>query len=62
MVRVLPSAVVADCGKPLATPPLTTLMPPTVRVCTPSSAVTVKLPLWVRAALLGLLPSLRLLS
>ena len=30
MLRVLPSPVVMVCGKLLATPPLTTLMPPTV--------------------------------
>ncbi|MNH16654.1 hypothetical protein D3C76_1135740 [compost metagenome] len=62
MVSVLPRAVVADCGKPLATPPLTTVMPPTVSVCTPSSAVTVKLPVWVRAGASGLLPSPRFFS
>ncbi|MNP38755.1 hypothetical protein D3C76_1322910 [compost metagenome] len=62
MVRVLPSGVVIDCGKPAATPAVTTAMPPTVRVVTPSSAVTVKVPLWVRADALGLLPSPRFFS
>ncbi|MNR36487.1 hypothetical protein D3C85_1544090 [compost metagenome] len=62
MVSVLPSAVVADCGKVLATPPVITLMPWTVRVCRPSGAVTVKVPVWVRAGLLGLLPSPRFFS
>ncbi|MNE92364.1 hypothetical protein D3C80_1900780 [compost metagenome] len=62
MVRVLPNGVTAVCGKPAATPPLTTVMPPTVRVCRPSRAVTVKVPLWVRAGALGLLPSLRFFS
>ncbi|MNC70032.1 hypothetical protein D3C75_1207990 [compost metagenome] len=62
MVRVLPSAVVTDCGKPLTTPALITLMPPTVSACRPSAAVTVKVPLWVSAAASGLLPSARFFS
>ncbi|MNN44317.1 hypothetical protein D3C81_1586020 [compost metagenome] len=62
MVNVLPSGVTIDCGKPAATPPVTTLMPPTVRVCRPSRAVTVKVPLWVNAGVSGLVPSLRFFS
>ncbi|MNG29543.1 hypothetical protein D3C84_1149910 [compost metagenome] len=62
MVRVLPNGVVIDCGKPAATPAVTTAMPPTVRVVTPSSAVMVKVPLWVRSGVSGLLPSLRFFS
>ncbi|MNT95598.1 hypothetical protein D3C72_2375000 [compost metagenome] len=62
MVNVLPNGVVIDCGKPAATPPVTTAMPPTVSVCTPSSAVMVKVPLWVSADALGLLPSSRFFS
>ncbi|MDT4881764.1 hypothetical protein FQZ97_1176480 [compost metagenome] len=62
MVSVLPNGVVIDCGNPAATPPVTTAMPPTVRVVTPSSTVTVNVPLWVRAGALGLLPSLRFFS
>ncbi|MNR48034.1 hypothetical protein D3C85_1672180 [compost metagenome] len=37
-------------------------MPPTVRVVTPSSAVMVKVPLWVSAVASGALPSLRFFS
>ncbi|MCY1183052.1 hypothetical protein D9M73_236410 [compost metagenome] len=59
---MLPSSVTAVCGKPAATPPLTTVMPPTVRVCRPSRAVTVKVPLWVRAGALGSVPSMRFFS
>ncbi|MNH05133.1 hypothetical protein D3C79_644490 [compost metagenome] len=62
MVRVLPSGVVADCGKPTALPPLTTVMPPMVKVCRPSGAVTEKLPPWVNAGPFGLLPSERCFS
>ncbi|MNC57810.1 hypothetical protein D3C75_1074940 [compost metagenome] len=52
-VRVLPNAVVIDCGKPATTPPAITLMPPTFKVCRPSAAVTVKVPDWVNAPALG---------
>ncbi len=62
MVKVLPSGVVTDCGKPAATPLVTTAMPPTVSVVTPSSAVMVNVPLWVRAAESGALPALRFFS
>ncbi|MNV57371.1 hypothetical protein D3C71_1497000 [compost metagenome] len=62
MVRVLPSGVVSDCGKLAATPAVTTAMPPTVRVVTPSRAVTVKVPLWVSSVESGALPSLRFFS
>ncbi|MNG41570.1 hypothetical protein D3C84_1308370 [compost metagenome] len=62
MVSVLPSGVPVDCGKPAATPLVTTAIPPTVRVCTPSSAVMVNVPLWVSAELLASLPSKRFFS
>ncbi|MNW66794.1 hypothetical protein D3C74_453020 [compost metagenome] len=62
MVNELPSGVVPVCGKPLTTPLVTTLMPPTVRVCRPSGAVTVKVPERVSADASGLLPSLRFFS
>ncbi|MNG07702.1 hypothetical protein D3C84_910180 [compost metagenome] len=62
MVRVLPNGVVIDCGKPAATPAVTTAMPPTVRVVTPSRAATVKVPFWVSAVASGALPSLRFFS
>ncbi len=62
MVSVLPSGVVTDCGKPAATPLVTTAMPPTVRVVTPSKAVTVNVPLWVSAAESGALPRDRFFS
>ncbi|MNT16167.1 hypothetical protein D3C72_1512560 [compost metagenome] len=62
MVRVLPNGVVIDCGKPAATPPVTTAIPPTVRVVTPSRAVMVKVPFWVNAVASGALPSLRFFS
>ncbi|MNF16006.1 hypothetical protein D3C80_2188500 [compost metagenome] len=61
-VKVLPSGETTDCGKPAATPLVTTAMPPTVRVCKPSRAVTVKVPLWVSAGVSGLVPSLRFFS
>jgi hypothetical protein len=38
MVSVLPSGVVTDCGKPAATPLVTTAIPPTVSVVTPSGS------------------------
>ncbi|MNN14354.1 hypothetical protein D3C81_1274150 [compost metagenome] len=62
MVSVLPSGVVIDCGKPAATPAVTTAIPPTVRLVTPSSAVTVKVPFWVSAVASGVLPSPRFFS
>ncbi|MOA64193.1 hypothetical protein D3C78_1901740 [compost metagenome] len=62
MVRVLPSGVTAVCGKPATLPPLTTVMPPTVRVCRPSRALTVNVPTRVRADVSGLVPSLRFFS
>ncbi|MNP14639.1 hypothetical protein D3C76_1069720 [compost metagenome] len=62
MVSVLPNGVVIDCGKPAATPAVTTAMPPTVRLVTPSRAVTVKVPFWVSAVASGALPSLRFFS
>ncbi|MNW17842.1 hypothetical protein D3C71_2171720 [compost metagenome] len=37
-------------------------MPPTVRLVTPSRAVTVKVPFWVSAVASGALPSLRFFS
>ncbi|MNP27819.1 hypothetical protein D3C76_1207480 [compost metagenome] len=61
MVNVLPSGVVPDCGK-LPVPLLITVTPSMVRVFRPSGACTVKLPLWVSADPLGLLPSLRFFS
>ncbi|MCY1176897.1 hypothetical protein D9M73_171850 [compost metagenome] len=61
-VRVLPNAVVIDCGKPATTPPAITLMPPTFKVCKPSAATTVKVPDRVSAAASGWLPSLRFFS
>ncbi|MNN62184.1 hypothetical protein D3C81_1774660 [compost metagenome] len=62
MVSVLPNGVVTDCGKPALAPLVTTAIPPTVRVCTPSNAVMVNVPLWVRAVLFASLPSLRFFS
>ena len=56
MVNVAPLSVPIDCGKPVVTPPLITGMPPTVRVCKPSGAVTVKVPVWVSAAESGSVP------
>ncbi|MNY83593.1 hypothetical protein D3C86_2264680 [compost metagenome] len=41
---------------------MTTAIPPTVRVVTPSSAATVKVPFWVNAVESGALPSLRFFS
>ncbi|MNR13839.1 hypothetical protein D3C85_1302690 [compost metagenome] len=61
-VNVLPNGVVTDCGKPAATPSVTTAIPPKVRVCTPSGAVMVKVPFWVSAELSASLPSLRFFS
>jgi hypothetical protein len=50
MVRILPRPVTMDCPTPVTTPAVTTLMPPTLRLYTPSGATTLKLPLCVSAA------------
>ncbi len=53
MVRVLPSGVVTPLsGKPATTPFTTMLMPPTLRVFTPSGALMVKSPVTVVDSLL----------
>ncbi|MNE59909.1 hypothetical protein D3C80_1550300 [compost metagenome] len=62
MVRVLPNGVLITCGKPLAMPPVITLTPCTVMLCTPSGALMVKLPVWVSAEGFGALPSPRFFS
>ncbi|MNH15236.1 hypothetical protein D3C79_748460 [compost metagenome] len=50
MVSTLPRPVVIDWPTPVTAPAVTMLMPPTLRLNTPSGACTVKLPPRVRAA------------
>ncbi|MNY11488.1 hypothetical protein D3C86_1445190 [compost metagenome] len=62
MVSVLPSPLVRVGNVPASTPPLISALPPTVRLCTPSRALKVKLPVCVSSAGFAALPSLRFAS
>src|ERR1700712_2802899 len=57
-----PDGSVIDCAEVIPAPSTTTSMPPMVRVCKPSGALTLITPFWVRAPASGALPLARLAS